>query len=81
MAFSATWRMYRRMQDSTLAAAVLVYAAAAINAWRWLPGGRDLKLEVTLLFPGLFFALSFLAILLIPVLRAALWRHLWVQAV
>jgi len=36
---------------------------------------------VTLLFPGLFFALSFLAILLIPVLRAALWRHLWVQAV
>ncbi len=65
------------MQDSLAAAAILIYAACAVNAWGILPGAEALKLQRTLIFPGLFMAISFAAPLAIPVLRRALARHLW----
>jgi hypothetical protein len=71
--------MFRRMQDSTLAAAVLIYAVAVIHAWRVLPGGGALKAQRILLWPGLFFVLALTGILMIRPLRATLVRHLWIS--
>src|ERR1700675_329614 len=79
MNFSAPWRMFRRMQDSIFAAASLIYAGAVVHAWRVLPGGDDLKLWRTLLFPAAFFVLSLAAIMLAPPLRRALLRHVWIS--
>ena len=79
MAFSSSWRMFRRMQDSIVAVAALVYAAAVIRAWQVLPGPSGLKLQRTAIFPGMFLALSFVGALLVPIVRAALLRHLWIS--
>ncbi|MHB8528537.1 MAG: hypothetical protein ACYC8V_03385 [Caulobacteraceae bacterium] len=67
------------MQDSILAVAILIYAVAVIHAWRVLPGGGQLKMFRTLLFPGLFLVLSLAGLLLAPPLRAALSKHLWIS--
>jgi hypothetical protein len=71
--------MFRRMQDSLAVAAALIYAAAAVHAWRVLPDAGALKLQRFLLFPGLFLILSFCAVLFVPLLRAALSRHLLIS--
>ena len=67
------------MQDSIVAVAVLVYASAVLWAWHVLPGGGGLKLQRTAIFPGAFLALSFAGALLVPVLRSALLKHLWIS--
>ncbi len=67
------------MQDSVLAVAVLIYAAAVIHAWNVLPGGGQLKALRTLIFPGGFLVLSLAGALLARPLRAALSRHLWIS--
>ncbi|MEO8812345.1 MAG: hypothetical protein ABI376_05475 [Caulobacteraceae bacterium] len=79
MRIGAPWRLFRRMQDSLAVAAVLIYAGCVLNAWRVLPGGEPMKLQRTLLFPGLFLALSLAAPLLIAPLGRGLSRHLWVS--
>lgn len=79
MSFSAPWRLFRRMQHTTLAAAILIYAVAVIQAWRVLPGDVALKAQRTLLFPGAFLVLSFAGALLVRPLRSALSRHLWIS--
>jgi hypothetical protein len=71
--------MFRRMQDSTFVAAALIYAAATVHAWRVLPGATALKAELILLFPGIFFALTLVACLVVPLLRGALSRHIWIS--
>jgi hypothetical protein len=75
----SSWKTFRRMQDSLAAAAALIYAAAVIHAWRVLPGASGLRVQRTLLFPGLFLILSFIAVLSIPALRAAVSRHLLIS--
>ena len=67
------------MQDSLAVAAALIYAACVVNAWQVLPGPSTLKLQRTLIFPGLFLIVSLVAPLAIPFLRRALSRHLWVS--
>jgi hypothetical protein len=79
MSLSQSWRTFRRMQDTVLAVAGLVYASAVVQAWRVLPGPGHLKLERTAIFPGLFLALSLAGALLAPPLRQALMRHLWIS--
>lgn len=79
MTFTPPWRMFRRMQDSTFVAAALIYAAATVHAWRVLPGATALKAELILLFPGIFFALTLIACLVVPLLRGALSRHIWIS--
>ena len=56
MTYSRSWRLFRRMQGACLSTAVLIYAAGVIQAWRVLPGTSALKLQRTLMFPGLFLA-------------------------
>jgi hypothetical protein len=71
--------MFRRMQDTILAVAGLVYLGATVQAWRVLPGGAHLKLERTAVLPGMFLAISLLAALVVPILRRALTQHLWIS--
>ncbi len=67
------------MQDSILAVAMLIYAAAVVHAWRVLPGDGELKALRTLVFPGGFLVLSLAAVLTARPLRAALSKHLWIS--
>jgi hypothetical protein len=77
MALAHSWRVFRRMQHTTLTVAALTYAGAALEAWR-LPGAAEsLKLDRTAVFPGLFLVLSAACALSVPVLRRAVVRHLW----
>ena len=79
MALHDTWRLFRRMQDTVLTAAVLIYSAAVVQAWAELPGGAPLKLQRMALFPGGFLALALAGALWAPPMRAALTRHLWIS--
>ncbi|HWA62820.1 MAG TPA: hypothetical protein VG939_15670 [Caulobacteraceae bacterium] len=79
MKVSAPWRLFRRMQDSAVAVASLVYAFAVVHAWRVLPGTGPLKVRWALVYPFMAFALSLAAILVIPMLRRALSRHVWIS--
>jgi hypothetical protein len=79
MRLTRSWRIFRRMQDTVLAVAGLVYCGAMIQAWRELPGGGRLKFERTALLPGAFLAFSLMAVLIVPILRQALTRHLWIS--
>jgi len=79
MAFQPSWRNFRRMQVSLLAAASLIYAGAVAHAWRVLPWTHEMKLQRTLIWPGVFFVLSLGLILAMAPLRRMLARHMWVS--
>ena len=79
MALQHNWLLFRRMQDTVLAAACLIYGAAVVQAWAVLPGAAALKLQRTGLFPGAFLIIALAGALLTPPVRAALIRHLWIS--
>jgi hypothetical protein len=64
------------MQDSLLTVGLLVYAAAALDAWRALRLGPAVKLELAVLFPGAYLVLTLVVVLAIPKFRRALHQHL-----
>ena len=63
MTHTRAWRNFRRMQDSALLFACLIYLGATLHAWRILPGPVERKVMFTLGFPSLFLALCALAFL------------------
>jgi hypothetical protein len=75
----AAWRVFRQMQTSVLAAGLLLYAIATLDAWQVLDLTAPLKLRLTLLLPGALMVLSLAATLAIPALRRAIRRHLWLS--
>lgn len=77
MGIGATWRLFRRMQDSLAAVAALAFAACAIHAWGVLPGDAALRLQRIVALPAFCLALSLFAPLAAPPLRRALMGHLW----
>ena len=81
MSHTASWRNFRRMQLSTLAAASLIYAGAVLYAWRILPGAGTLKLELTILFPLAFLLLSGVVPIAIRPIRRKLSRYVWMSYV
>lgn len=78
-AYTRAWRNFRRMQDSTVAIASLIYAGAVVNAFDRLPGGQDLIVQRTLLWPGIFLTLSLGVPLLVGPIRRALARYVWLS--
>ena len=58
MAFSTAWRNFKRMQDLTVAAASLIYAAAVIDAFGRLPGAPNSIVRWTLLWPAAYLGFS-----------------------
>jgi hypothetical protein len=77
MTQKASWRIFRRMQDSVLAVGLLVYAAAALDAWRVLPLKPSLKLQLAVVFPGAYLVATLAGVLAIPHFRRAIHSHLW----
>lgn len=73
------WRNFRRMQDMTVAAAVLIYAGAVLHAFERLPGPPELVVERTLVWPGIFLSLSLGLPLLVGPVRRPLARYVWMS--
>jgi hypothetical protein len=79
MAFTPAWRNFKRMQDLTVAAASLIYAAAVIDALGRLPGGPVMTLRWTLLWPAAYLGFSLAIPLLIPPVKRWLARYVWMS--
>ena len=79
MAFTRAWRNFKRMQDLTVAAASLIYAAAAVHARGVLPGGTAEVMRWTLLWPAVWLAGSFVIPMLTPALKRWLARWVWMS--
>jgi hypothetical protein len=63
------------MQDVAVTAGLLIYAGAAVHAWRVLPGAPGLKLELTVVFPTLFLLLFWIGPLIVSPVRQLLGRY------
>ena len=79
MAFIPAWRNFKRMQDLTVAAAALVYAAAVVNAMDRLPGGDASVLRWTLLWPAAYAGFSLGVPLLVTPLKTWLAKYVWLS--
>jgi len=79
MVFRRAWRDFKRMQDVAVCAASLIYAGAVTNAFSELPGGRDLIVQRTLIWPAMFLVLSWAVPLLAPPLKRMLARYVWLS--
>lgn len=79
MAFIPAWRNFKRMQDLTVAAASLIYAAAVLNAFGRLPGGEAVVMRWTLLWPAAYLGFSLALPLLIGPLKRWLAKYVWLS--
>lgn len=79
MVFTRAWVNFKRMQDVAVAAAALIYAGAVVRAFQILPGGVELIVQRTLLWPACFLFLSLAIPLLVKPLRAMLGRYVWLS--
>ena len=79
MGFSPAWRNFKRMQDLTVAAACLIYAAAAIDALGRLPGGPAMVARWTLLWPAAYLGFSLALPLLIAPVKRWLAKYVWMS--
>jgi hypothetical protein len=79
MAFIPAWRNFKRMQDLTVAAASLIYAAAVIDALGRLPGGPAMVLRWSLLWPAAYLGFSLGIPLLAPPIKRWLAKYVWMS--
>jgi hypothetical protein len=79
MTHTPAWRNFRRMQDMTVAAAVLIYAGAVLHAFERLPGASSVIVQHTLVWPGIFLLLSLGVPLALGVVRRPLARYVWMS--
>jgi hypothetical protein len=79
MTHTRAWRNFRRMQDSAVLFAGLVYLGAVLHAWQVLPGPIERKAMFTLAFPGLFLALTLAGFLTIEPARRWARQYVWMS--
>ncbi len=79
MAFTSAWRNFKRMQDLTVAASCLIYAAAVVDAMRRLPGGQAAVMQWTVLFPAAYLGFSLVILLVVPAARRLLAKYVWLS--
>lgn len=79
MAFTPAWRNFKRMQDLTVAAAGLIYAAAVVDAMSRLPGQPGSIARWTLLWPAAYLGFSLAIPLLVPPVKRWLARYVWMS--
>jgi hypothetical protein len=78
MAHARSWRLFRRMQHTLIVVAGLIYAVAALEAWRRVPWRSEtLELLRTAVFPGAFLVVSVVLILFVPAVSRLMTAHLW----
>ncbi len=79
MTHTRAWRNFRRMQDSAVLFASLVYLGAVLHAWQVLPGPIERKAMFTLAFPGLFLALTLAGFLVIEPAKRWVRQYVWLS--
>ena len=79
MIHTRAWRNFRRMQNSTLLFACLVYLGAVLHAWRVLPGPGLRKALFTLGFPAIFLSASLLGFVVFRPGRRWTRRYVWLS--
>jgi len=79
MVFKRAWMNFKRMEDMTVAASVLIYAAAVIQAFKLLPGGTGVVARWTLVWPVACLVVAAGVPLAIPVMRRWLMRWVWLS--
>ncbi|MBS0335011.1 MAG: hypothetical protein JSS35_19750 [Proteobacteria bacterium] len=79
MAYTRAWRNFKRMQDLTVAAACLIYAAGALNALQRLPGGPAEAARWAFLWPIAFLVPSLFLPLAIGPARRWLKKYVWMS--
>lgn len=79
MALNRAWRNFKRMQDLTVAAATMIYAAAVVHALGVLPGGLAAGLRYTVGWPAAWLAAAYLIPILTPMLRRWMARWVWMS--
>jgi hypothetical protein len=79
MVHSRAWRNFRRMQDTTVAIAALIYAGAVLHAFDRLPGDLRMIAQRTLVWPGIFLLLSLGLPLAWGVVRRPLAKWVWMS--
>ncbi|HVY32848.1 MAG TPA: hypothetical protein VG960_00380 [Caulobacteraceae bacterium] len=79
MTYSRAWRNFRRMQDSALLFASLIYLGAVLHAWTVLPGSDARKAMFTLAFPGIFLAVTLAVFVTVSPARAWVRRYVWMS--
>jgi hypothetical protein len=79
MAFIPAWRNFKRMQDLTVAAASLIYAAAVVHSLGRLPGGQGMVLRWTLLWPAAYLGFALAIPLLVAPLKRWLAKYVWMS--
>jgi len=79
MAFTPAWRNFKRMQDLTVVAASLIYAAAVVHALGRLPGAAGGILRWTLLWPAAYLGFSLGIPLIVPPLKRWLAKYVWMS--
>ena len=79
MVHKPAWRNFKRMQDITVWAAVLIYAGAVLHAFERLPGPAALVVQRTLVWPGIFLLLSLGVPLAVGAVRRPLARYVWMS--
>ena len=66
------------MQHTLIVVAGLIYAVAALEAWRRVPWrGQTLELLRTAVFPSAFLLVTVALILFVPVVSRLMTAHLW----
>ena len=78
-AHSLAWRNFKRAQDGACLVACLIYAGAAVHAWRVLPGAVQTKLVFFVAAPMIFLALTILLSLALRGLARFLSRYVWMS--
>ena len=72
--------MFRRMNYTAFLAAALIYAAAAVHAWRVLIAQPPpFKATWLLAYPGAFFLAALVLPLATPPIRRRLKTHVWIS--
>jgi hypothetical protein len=79
MAFKRAWLNFKRMEDLSVAASLLIYAAAVIQAFERLPGGAGVVAQWTLVWPIIYLVLTAAVPLAIPLMRRLLLRWVWLS--
>lgn len=79
MVFTRAWRNFKRTEDLSIAAAALIYAGAVVHAFDRLPGGLELIVQRTLIWPGISLLLAILVPLAVGPFRRGLTRYVWMS--
>jgi hypothetical protein len=79
MSHTPAWRQFKRIQDTTVLVAVLIYAGGVLNAFDRLPLRLGLIAQITLLWPAAYLCLSLVVPLVVERLKRVLARYVWLS--